>query len=219
MVKSRTERLCHTASRSPTDFAACSYQSRRLPILIQKMYDDLPAEKQIPQVFIKFLALELLFLILCTVMWLQGATKCEKWVCNQGTLICIFLQYQRNFGGCHCICLPFNHQPISFCPERPQAYVIKRMCKPCETTSNRRGVLCPGMPAAPTEWNMLKHFLRKSGESNQASSTSQLCASSGFLVLLVNKLTNTGYLSFKNCVCKSVLCLYHGICVDADVVL
>lgn len=133
--------------------------------------------------------------------------------------ICMLLWHQRAFEGCHCVRLPFNHQPISFCPEHPQAYVIQRMRKPYETTSNRRGVPCPGTPAAPTEWNMLKHFLRKSGESNQASSTSQLCASSVFLVLLVNKITNTDCLNFKNCMCKSMLCLYQSIHVDADVVL
>lgn len=93
------------------------------------------------------------------------------------------------------------------------------MCKPYEATSNRRGVLCPDMPAAPTQWNMLKHFLRKHGESNQASGISQLCASSGFLVLLVNKITNADCLSFKYCMCKSVLCLYHSIHMEADVVL
>lgn len=87
------------------------------------------------------------------------------------------------------------------------------------TTSNRRGVLCPGLPAVPTEWNTLKHFLRKSGESNQASSTTQLCASSVFLALLVHKITNSDCLSFKTCMCKSMLCLYHSTHLVVDVVL
>lgn len=155
----------------------------------------------------KFLALDLLFLTLCAVMQSQRAKNCEKWVCHWGPDMYVLI-VSEDFLRVLAMCLPFYCQPISFCPEHPQAFVIQRMCKPYETTSNRRGVLCPGMSAAPTEWNMLKHFLRKLGKSNQASSTSQLCASCGFfLVLLVNKITNTDCLSFKNCMCKCYVCI------------
>lgn len=37
----------------------------------------------------KFLALGLPFLILCVIMWLQGAKNCEKLV--TGALICVLL--------------------------------------------------------------------------------------------------------------------------------
>lgn len=48
---------------------------------------------------------------------------------------------------------------------------------------------------------------------------SWLCASYAFLTILVSKITQSDCLLFKDCMCKTMLCLYHSIHVEADVVL